>query len=343
MAQPGDGSARLFIVQQGGEILILDTENDELLPFPFLDLSALVSCCDERGLLGLAFHPDYENNGWFYVDYTDVNGDSVVARYRVATDSNLADPTSGQILLTQRQPFANHNGGQIAFGPDGYLYIGLGDGGSGGDPDNNGQRRTTLLGKLLRIDVDSESPYAIPEDNPYAGAAFTRREIWAFGLRNPWRFSFDALTGDLFIADVGQNEWEEVNFQPAEGTGGRNYGWRVTEGNHCFRPSGNCDTEGLTPPILEYSHDEGCSVTGGFRYRGEAIPDLYSTYVFGDYCSGTIWGATPDEEGLWHRQVLLETDLFISTFGEDEARELYVADLRGSIYRFTLAEEVLEP
>ena len=333
IAHAGDGSGRLFIVQQAGEILVLETASGERLPFPFLDLTALVSCCNERGLLGLAFHPDHETNGLLYVNYTDVNGDSVVARFRVATDPNLADPGSREILLTLSQPFSNHNGGQIAFGPDGKLFIGFGDGGSAGDPDNNGQRRTTLLGTLLRIDVDTQFPYAIPEDNPFVDEAFTRGEIWALGLRNPWRFSFDALTGDLFIADVGQNAWEEVNFEPADAGGGRNYGWRITEGNHCFRPSSNCDAEGLTPPILEYSHDEGCSVTGGFRYRGEKILELFGTYVFGDFCSGTIWGATPNEEGTWNRSVLLETELSITTFGEDEALELYVADLRGNLYR----------
>ena len=236
----GDGSGRIFIVQQTGEIRILS--GGTLLPTPFLDISALVSCCGEQGLLGLAFHPDYATNGFFYVDYTNVAGDTVVARYEVsATDPNVADPTSAQTVLTQDQPFSNHNGGQLAFGPDGYLYIALGDGGSGGDPQENGQNLQTWLGKILRVDIngddfpgDPNRNYAVPPDNPFVGDPNALDEIWAYGVRNPWRCTFDRVTGDFFIADVGQNAWEEINFQPASSAGGENYGWDVLEGMHCF-------------------------------------------------------------------------------------------------------------
>ena len=236
----GDGSGRLFIVQQTGQIRILN--GGTLLPTPFLNISGLVSCCGEQGLLGLAFHPDYANNGFFYVNYTNVAGNTVVARYEVSpTDPNVADPNSAQTVLTQNQPFSNHNGGQLAFGPDGYLYIALGDGGSGGDPQENGQNLQTWLGKILRVDIngddfpgDPNRNYAVPPGNPFVGDPNALDEIWAYGVRNPWRCTFDRLTGDFFIADVGQNAWEEINFQPAASAGGENYGWDVLEGMHCF-------------------------------------------------------------------------------------------------------------
>ncbi len=320
----------LFLVEQGGRIRIV--EGEELRPTPFLDLSERVSCCGERGLLGLAFHPRYGENGFFFVNYTDTAGDTVVARYRVLADPARADPASATVLLTIPQPFGNHNGGQLAFGPDGYLYIGTGDGGSGGDPLNNGQRLDTLLGKLLRIDVNAP-PYGIPPDNPFRRVPGARPEIWAYGLRNPWRFSFDRATGDLYIADVGQNRWEEVNLQPAGSPGGQNYGWRIMEGRHCFTPPEGCAQEGLTLPILEYDHTQGCSITGGYVYRGRAVSGLEGVYLYGDFCSGRIWGAW-NEDGRWHNALLLETGLAISAFGEDATGEVYVLDYAsGSVYR----------
>ncbi|MGH9334983.1 MAG: PQQ-dependent sugar dehydrogenase, partial [Vicinamibacteria bacterium] len=332
LAHAGDGSGRLFIVQQGGQIRVFD--GSQLLAAPFLDLSPVVSSGTEQGLLGLAFHPHYETNGFFFVNFTDVAGDTRIVRFQVSADPNVANPASAAILLTVDQPFANHNGGQLAFGPDGYLWIGLGDGGSAGDPQNNAQNGTSLLGKILRLDVDHGVPYAIPADNPFVTNPSFRDEIWAFGLRNPWRFSFDRLTGDLFIADVGQNAWEEANFEPATSPGGRNYGWRRMEGNHCFNPGSSCNNGALTLPFFEYSHALGCSVTGGYRYRGTEMPEHYGTYFVGDFCSGRIWGARQDAEtGDWTVPQLLDTELAISTFGEDEQGELYVADHGGVLYR----------
>jgi glucose/arabinose dehydrogenase len=328
----GDGSGRLFVVQQGGEIRIFD--GGRLLAAPFLDLSSIVSCCGEQGLLGLAFHPSYETNGTFYVDYTDLAGDTRIARYHVATDPDVADAGSGMVLLSIDQPFANHNGGQILFGRDGKLWIGTGDGGSAGDPQNNAQNGSSLLGKILRIDVDSAFPYGIPSDNPFLGNAGVRDEIWAIGLRNPWKFTFDRVNGDLFIADVGQGNWEEIDFEPATSLGGRNYGWRKMEGGHCFNPANGCNDGSLTLPVLEYSHAEGCSVTGGYRYRGREMPVHDGTYFFGDYCSGRIWAGTVDPvSGTWTRTEVLDSSLSISSFGEDEKGELYVTDLGGTLYR----------
>jgi glucose/arabinose dehydrogenase len=307
----------------------------------------LVSCCGEQGLLGLAFHPDYATNGFFYVDYTNVAGDTVVARYEVsATDPNVADPDSAQTVLTQDQPAANHNGGQLAFGPDGYLYIALGDGGGGGDPQGNGQNLETWLGKLLRVDVndddfpdDTNRNYAVPPNNPFVGIAGGLDEIWAYGLRNPWRCTFDRGTGALFIADVGESAWEEINFQPAASRGGENYGWNVLEGMHCFNdvPPGICNAflnGGSTLPILEYDHSLGCSVTGGYRYRGQLYPQLDGIYFYGDLCSGRVWGATRQGDGTWVTEELLISGFTISTFGEDEAAELYIASYSGgALYR----------
>ena len=320
----GDGSGRLFITLQAGRIVIFD--GTQILPTAFLDISSLVLSGGERGLLSVAFHPNYRNNGVFFVYYTNTAGDIVIARYSVSSDPIVADPASAVILLTISHPtFANHNGGQLQFGPDGYLYIGVGDGGGGGDPSNHGQSLGTLLGKLLRIDVDGAPPYAIPTGNPFVGVTGALLEIWAYGLRNPWRFSFDRSTNDLFIADVGQNSFEEVDFQLAGSSGGENYGWNIMEGNHCFNPSSGCDPDGLTPPILEYDHSLGCSITGGYRYRGTQNPDLTGIYFFGDFCSGRIWGAS-EQAGAWTPTELLGTSLSISTFGEDEAGEIYVAD-----------------
>ena len=336
----GDGSGRLFITLQGGQILIYD--GTRILPVPFLDISSLVSCCGERGLLSVAFHPNYKTNGYFYVNYTEKRaGDTVIARYRVSSDPNVADPNPEGILLTISQPFPNHNGGQLQFGSDGYLYIGMGDGGSGGDQQNNAQNGQSLLGKMLRIDVSNVNtndglPYDIPPNNPFLSDPKVRDEIWALGLRNPWRFSFDRITGDVFIADVGQNSWEEVDVQAASSPGGENYGWRFMEGSHCFNPAISCNNGKMTLPIVEYSHALGCSITGGYRYRGSQIPPLYGIYLYGDYCSGRIWGAMEISSGTWRTTELLHTDFAISTFGEDEAGELYLAHLdraNGAIYR----------
>jgi glucose/arabinose dehydrogenase len=314
----GDGSGRFFIAEQSGRIRVFD--GAQLLDRPFLDLSALVSRGNEQGLLGLAFHPAFETNGLFYVNYTDRSGDTHIVRFRVSEDANLADPRSAVNVLSLEQPFANHNGGNLLFGPDGRLWTGTGDGGAAGDPFGNGQNPGTLLGKILRIDVDSPGP--------------TVPEIWALGLRNPWRFTFDRVTSDLFIADVGQNQWEEINFEPAGSEGGRNYGWRLMEGSHCFLPQAGCNDGSLTLPVLEYSHAEGCSVTGGYRYRGISMPEHLETYFFADFCSGRIWAGRRDAAtGEWTRTELLDSPHLISTFGEDELGELYLADLEGAVYR----------
>ena len=339
VTRAGDGSGRLFVVEQGGVIWVL--QDGQRLETPFLDVSdrispeALGSGYSERGLLGLAFHPDYAENGVFFINYTDRNGTSVTSRYRVsADDPNRADPASEEQLLLVEQPFANHNGGHLAFGPDGYLYLALGDGGSAGDPQNNAQNLGTLLGTILRLDVDADEGYAIPEDNPFVADENARPEIWAWGLRNPWRFSFDRETGDLYIADVGQNEWEEVNFQPASSPGGENYGWNAYEASQIY--SGQQPAADPVMPIAEYSHSGtgGCSITGGYVYRGEALPALDGVYFYGDWCTGTIWSATAGEGGAWDAQVALESGRRISSFGEDEAGELYVVDYDGEILRF---------
>jgi glucose/arabinose dehydrogenase len=333
----GDGSGRLFITLQDGRIVVFD--GTQVLPTPFLDIRALVSTGGERGLFSVAFHPNYAINGFFFIDYTDVNGDTVVARYSVSVNPNIANPNSAVIVLAQQQPFANHNGGQLQFGPDGFLYIGMGDGGSAGDPFNNAQNLGAILGKMLRIDVDSAVPYAIPPGNPFVGVQGARGEIWALGLRNPWRFTFDRLTGDMFIADVGQDMWEEADFQPASSLGGENYGWRFMEGNHCFNPPAACTDGTLSLPILEYSHlAGGCSITGGYRYRGVDFPEIFGIYFFADFCSGLISGAVPDGLGGWTVVPMLDTAFAITTFGEDEAGELYLghsSPVDGTIYRVT--------
>ncbi len=334
IANAGDGSGRLFIALQNGRIIIYG--GTQVLSTSFLDISSLVSSGSERGLLSVAFHPNFASNGFFYVSYTNINGDTVIARYSVSGNPNIADPNSALLLLTINQPFSNHNGGQLQFGQDGYLYIGMGDGGSGGDPQNNAQNLNTLLGKILRIDVDGGFPYVIPPDNPFLGTLGARDEIWSLGLRNPWRFSFDRLTGDLFLADVGQESWEEVNFQPASSLGGENYGWRLMEGNHCFNPSSGCNSAGLTLPIIEYNHSVGCSITGGYRYRGKENQDLEGIYFYGDFCTGRIWGGIEDVSGVWTTSELLDTSFLISTFGEDENGEIYFAHYSssdGAIYQ----------
>lgn len=327
----GDASGRLFIVEQYGRIWIY--ADGALLPQPFLDVADRISTRgNEQGLLGLAFHPDYETNGLFFINYTDRDGATAVVRYRVsADDANRADPASAALILQIAQPYRNHNGGHIAFGPDGCLYIGMGDGGSAGDPQGSGQNPAALLGKMLRIDVNAE-PYAIPADNPFVNAAGFAPEIWALGLRNPWRFSFDRATGDLYIADVGQNAIEEVNFQPAGSSGGENYGWNFLEGTRVY--SRAAAPAGLTAPFFEYPHPEGCSVTGGYVYRGERLPDLQGVYLFGDYCSGMVYASRRDEAGIWQTVRWLSTNESISSFGEDEAGDLYLVGHAGSIFRF---------
>ncbi len=338
----GDGSNRLFLVDQDGRILVY-TGGSSPLPTPFLDITGIVLFSGEQGLLGLAFHPAYESNGYFYVNYTNNSGNIVVARYQASPPGgNVANPASGTVLLTIEHPTnGNHNGGQIRFGPDGYLYIATGDGGGGGDQDNNAQNLASLLGKMLRIDVDGSAPYAIPPTNPFVGTAGARPEIWSYGLRNPWRFSFDRQTGDMFIADVGQGEWEEIDFEPAA-TGGRNYGWRRMEGTHCFNPSTNCNTGSLVLPIVEYPHSLGCSVTGGFRSRGSALTEYFGTYFFADFCTGRLWGATLNGDGSWTAVQLLDTSLSIATFGEDEAGNVLVGHRasNGAVYRVAAAASV---
>jgi len=325
-APPGDD--RLFVVEQGGRIRLL--RGGELIG-TFLDLTGEISYGGEQGLLGLAFHPGYPDDGRFYVDYTDRQGDTVIAEYRVSADPDAAEPGSRRVLLTVDQPAANHNGGMIAFGPDGYLYIGLGDGGGAGDPYSTGQDPAALLGSILRIDVEGD-PYAIPPDNPYS-AGGGAPEVWAKGLRNPWRFSFDGEM--VYIADVGQDAWEEIDVAPL-GSRGLNFGWSVTEGSHCYRAEG-CDTAPFHLPELEYGHTGGnCSVTGGYVYRGQAMPELAGAYFYGDYCSGMIASFRRDPEGIYETRVW--SDAFgpvpgLTSFGLDGAGELYLTTADGSVYR----------
>ncbi|MDP8903700.1 MAG: PQQ-dependent sugar dehydrogenase [Chloroflexota bacterium] len=334
----GDGSGRLYALEQAGRIRIIGGDGT-VHEAPFLDISDRVRAGGELGLLGLAFHPRYAENGRLFVNYTDTAGDTVVSEFARATET-AAEPASERVILAFDQPFTNHNGGWVAFGPDGMLYISTGDGGGAGDPLGAGQDTTTLLAKMLRIDVDSatDTRYAIPADNPFTGQDGVRPEIWAFGLRNPWRASFDRQTGDLFIGDVGQRTWEEISVAPA-GTGGQNYGWNVMEGPECFR-SAECDTSGLTPPVAWYPTraDGGCAITGGYVYRGQALPGFGGTYFFADYCSGILWSldaAAALAGGQTEPRELMATDLSISSFGEDEQGELYAVDHGGRIVRFS--------
>jgi glucose/arabinose dehydrogenase len=331
---PPDGSDRLFVVEQGGTIRIV--QDGRLLPQPFLDVSSLIVSGGERGLLGMAFHPRFAENGRFFVMYTARgNGDNTVARYQVSSDPDRADPGSATILLAIPDFAANHNAGMLAFGPDGYLYIGTGDGGGANDPQRTSQDLGAWLGKMLRLDVDSGEPYAVPRDNPFVGRNGARPEIWAYGLRNPWRYSFDRESGDLWIADVGQNRAEEINVQRAGSRGGENYGWSIMEGFRCLRGD-SCDQAGLTLPVAEYGRNDGCSVTGGYVHRGTREPALTGAYLFGDYCSGRIWSLHQNAGGEWIRTELAQTNLRISSFGEDRDGDVYVADLQGGgIYRLT--------
>lgn len=334
-APSGDG--RLFVVDQPGTIRIIS--DGTLLPDPFLDIRDRVQDGGERGLLSMAFHPDYASNGQFYVNYTDTNGNTRVERYLVSADPNIADVTSAQLVLGVEQPFANHNGGQLAFAPDGMLWIGMGDGGGGGDPDGRAQDLSDLLGKLLRIDVDGGTPYAIPADNPFVGDVDARGEIWAYGVRNPWRFSFDAENGDVYVADVGQQEYEEVN-RVSITVGGVNYGWNTMEGKHCFLDP-DCSASGLELPVLEYDHDDGCSITGGHVYRGSALPEIAGHYFYGDYCGGwvrsfRIDGGIATDEEEWDFGDIGS----VLSFGVDAAGEMYVLtrdDSGGRVWRFVPA------
>jgi len=317
-----DGLGRLFVVEKIGHIHII--ENGQLIQTPFLNIDDRVNdSSNEMGLLGLAFHPNYTQNGYFYLNYTGSGGDTFISRFQVSDDPNLANPSSEVNLLRINQPYPNHNGGTLQFGPDGFLYAGLGDGGAAGDPMGNGQSLSTLLGKILRLDVDSAEPYIVPADNPFGN------EIWAYGLRNPWRISFDTLTGDLYIGDVGQNQWEEIDYLPAGSPGGTNFGWNFREGNHEFKEG---DGPGdLVDPIVEYSHREGgCSVTGGYVYRG-SMPEWNGIYLYGDYCSGYIWGLINSDSG-WREQLLFDMDINITSFGQDEAGEVYLVGDNGGVY-----------
>jgi glucose/arabinose dehydrogenase len=321
----GDDSGRLFIIEKPGRIRVF--QDGQLLETPFMDIVERVgSSGNEQGLLGMAFHPNYAENGFFFVNYTDLNGDTVIARYQVTADPNIADPNSEVVLLNVSQPFRNHNGGVLAFGPDGYLYAGLGDGGSAGDPQGNAQSLDTLLGKILRLDVDSAEPYAIPPDNPFGN------EIWAYGLRNPWRFSFDRANGDLYIGDVGQGSWEEIDYVAAGTPGGMNFGWDYFEGTQPFEGTPPQDAQ-FVPPVAEYSHGEGCSVTGGYVYRG-SMPEWNGIYLYGDYCSTTVWGLIQSDGG-WQNQFLFGAPGSITSFGQDESGEVYILTDGGQVLRLT--------
>ena len=357
--QPTDvtnaGDDRLFVAERDGYIRIID--NGAIVSTPFLDIDGRVDSAShsERGLLGLVFHPNYPDAPYFYVNYTNNDGDTTISRFTANDVQNSADPSSEQILLTIDQPQRNHNAGDLNFGPDGYLYIASGDGGGSGDPFGdigNGQERQTMLGKILRIDVDNGEPYAIPPDNPFVDDPNTLDEIWALGLRNPWRFSFDSQNGDLFIADVGQNLWEEVNYVSGESTGGENYGWRCYEATHAFNLADCGPMNEYVFPIAEYPHDnqsdpndEGFSITGGFVYRGELHTDLQGIYLYADFVSSNVWMAIPDGVGGWTivPNGPISGLASISTFGEGCNGELYVASYGGSIFRVATAVTAAPP
>ena len=330
----GDGTGRLFVAERGGLVYVV--RNGRRRSRPFLDMSGKTLAGGEQGLLGLAFHPNYERNRRLYVNYTGRSGNTVIASYRRdKRRPGRVKPKSRRVVLRIKQPFANHNGGAIEFGSDGYLHIATGDGGSGGDPQGNGQRLDTLLGKILRIDVDrrtGDRRYSIPPDNPFRGTG-GRGEIWAYGLRNPWRFSFDEVAEEIWIADVGQGSVEEVNRQPA-GAPGINYGWNVMEGTACYPPDSSCDPAGLTLPITTYGHGPGnCSVTGGHVYRGDDFPDMAGLYFFGDFCSGRVWSVQADGPPSQEPVEMLDTNHSISSFGESEDGEMFMTDLSGTLYR----------
>ena len=332
-APPGDLN-RLFIVEQTGAIRIV--KNGALLPTPFLDISDRISAGGEQGLLGLAFYPDYANSGRFIVHYTNPAGDTHLSIFQVSGDPDLADAASEQVILTADQPYANHNGGQVAFGPDGFLYLGLGDGGAANDPEGRAQNLSDLLGSILRVDVQSGTSYTVPGDNPFVGQAGIQPEVWSYGLRNPWRFSFDRATGDLYIADVGQDRYEEVDVAAASEGGGKgvNYGWNITEGDHCLG-GGECNQTGLTAPDFEYEHAQGCSITGGYVYRGAAVPAIQGLYFYGDFCQGWVRSfryaaGSVTEVTDWPS---LRPGGPVLSFGEDAAGELYVMSSSGGVFK----------
>jgi glucose/arabinose dehydrogenase len=349
IANAGDGSGRLFVVEQGGTVRIIS--GGSALSVPFLDISAkVIRVGNEQGLLNITFPPQFVIKQYFYVNYTRVpDGATVIARYQVTANPNIADPASEEVLLVISQPFANHNGGMMTFGPDGFLYIGMGDGGSAGDPNNFAQNvnplpgNQHLLGKLLRIDVESGFvPYAIPPTNPLFNGI--QSEIWARGLRNPWKFSFDSLTGALYIGDVGQATREEINYRPASSKGKENFGWRMLEGTLCFNPAVGCvQPPRYVPPVTEYSHAVGCAVTGGYVYRGIEFPALNGIYFFGDFCSGIVWGLQRVGAGFERKQ-LIDTSFAISTFGEGEDGSVFVADRTlGNVFKIAPTVTVIFP
>lgn len=360
ITQPNDQSNRLFVVSQKGTIHII--QNGKVLKQPFLDISDRVHGSklpgSEEGLLGLAFHPKYSTNGFFYVNYVNKNDSSIVSRFQVSSDSNQANKLSESVILSLPQPFGNHNGGHLTFGVnDGFLYIAFGDGGKFGDPFNHAQRLNNWFGKILRIDVDKSFPYGIPDDNPFINSPNAKPEIWCYGLRNPWRFSFDRKNGNLLIGDVGQDLWEEIDWVSSSDSRGANFGWKRMEGNHCYSPEENCEKEDLLLPIYEYPNNAnymkilmgfddnaatGCSVTGGYVYRGKSIPELFGRYIFGDYCTGRIWSFKNENNQMVdfrNEQIILKNNSssmpqFVSSFGEDQQGELYIVDYLGAIYKF---------
>ena len=336
-AAPGDRS-RSFVVEQPGRIRVI--RGGMLLSTPFLDLSSRLSSSGERGLLALAFHPGYASNGRFFVNYTDPAGSTRVSEFRVTADPEVADAGSERVLLSVAQPFSNHNGGALVFGLDGFLYVAMGDGGSAGDPLGNGQNLSTLLGSILRLDVDAAAPYAVPASNPFVGVAGARPEIWAYGLRNPWRIAFDGATGDLYIGDVGQGGVEEIDVGFAARGGGENYGWNVMEGSRCFLPASGCSSAGLIPPVVEYTHTDGCSVTGGVVYQGCRMPGHHGTYFYGDFCSGFVRsfrlvGEVPAEPRDWTS--MLGDVGSISGFGVDADGEIHILDHAGRVLKIVPA------
>jgi glucose/arabinose dehydrogenase len=328
LTHANDGSGRIFVVEKGGTIALLENGKRGTV---FLDIrDRLRASGYEQGLLGLAFHPNYARNGYFYVNYTNRQGHTVIERYSVLqSDPNRADPNSAKRIMLIEQPYANHNGGMIAFGPDGFLYIGMGDGGGANDPLGAGQDKRTLLGKILRIDVDNGDPYAIPTGNAYANGRDGLPEIWSIGWRNPWRFSFDRLTGDMYIADVGQNRYEEVHIERRGAPSGLNYGWNIMEGAHCFQPRTGCSRDGLQMPIAEYDHSQGISITGGYVYRGSAFPRMQGYYFFADFGSTKVWALRETSANTWEMTEIMSARFPVSSFGEDEAGELYLVDFGG--------------
>ena len=328
---------RLFVVEQQGTIRIV-TADGSVGSVPFLDITDRTnSSANEQGLLGLAFHPNYGANGRFFVNYTHADGGTVISEFSVTAELDIADPASERQIIKIAQPYRNHNGGMVAFGPDGYLYIGMGDGGSQNDPENRAQNLDSLLGKILRIDVDNGEPYAIPADNPFVNDPAARNEIWSVGWRNPWRFSFDSATGDMYIADVGQNEIEEISLNPA-GVGGLNFGWRIFEGNNCYLD--DCSTPNLEPAIAQYDHSGGhCSVTGGYMHRGAENAALYGNYFYADYCSSQVWRLFPNGDGSYNVTELDQLGFLVSSFGTDAAGEIYVVSQNGGeIYKIIPAQ-----